>query len=175
MEPRGSINNQPRSECRSRRAAGPAAAPSHGLPRCAAGGRGSPGSASPATNARFDEPTPQHIFAEIEAQPPLMRPQAAKAYLGKAVDWPMTFANANEEPAGQARALFRFGPHEIKLITGNVPLSRYPQLRSMRAGERLRVRGTIRKIDTLFIELDISELVLAQPTHALADSAKEEL
>ena len=38
----------------------------------------------------------------------------------------------------------------------------FPQLRSLHSGERLRVRGTIRKIDTLSIELEITELLLGQ-------------
>ncbi len=113
---------------------------------------------------------PAKIFAEIETQPPLMRQQAAQTYIGKVINWPVIFSNASEQPSGQAHLIFCFGSHHINMITGNVSLSDYPQLRSLRSGERLRVRGTIRKIDQLFIELDISKLVFAQPTHALADS-----
>jgi len=113
---------------------------------------------------------PATIFAEIQAQPPLMRQEAAKAYIGKMVNWPVTFANASEQSSGQAHLIFRFDPHDMSMITGNVLLSDYPQLRALRSGERLRVRGTIRKIDQLFIELDISKLVF---THSSAPVSAE--
>ena len=103
---------------------------------------------------------PVTIFTEVEAQPPLMRQQASKAYVGKTVNWPVIFANASEQPSGQAHLIFRFDEHNVRMIVGEVPLTQYPQLRSLRSGERLRVRGTIRKIDVLFIELEIQELLL---------------
>jgi len=104
----------------------------------------------------------------MQAQPPLMRQEAAKAYLGKMVNWPVTFANASEQSSGQAHLIFCFDSYGINMITGNVLLSDYPQLRALRSGERLRVRGAIRKIDQLFIELDISKLVFA---HSSAPAA----
>ena len=119
------------------------------------------------TSSRLD---PVAILAEIQAQPPLMRQEAAKAYIGRMVNWPVTFANASEQSSGLAHLIFRFDSHHINMITGNVSLSDYPQLRALRSGERLRVRGTIRKIDQLFIELDIIKLVFTQPAPVLADS-----
>ena len=48
------------------------------------------------------------------------------------------------------------------MIIGEVGLDKYPRLRMMRPGEPLRIRGTIRKIDALSIELEITELQFAQ-------------
>lgn len=107
------------------------------------------------------------IFAEIEAQPPLMRPQAAKAYLGKLVDWLVIFANASEH-SGQAHLILRSDPHGVRMITGKVLLVEHPELRSLHSGEQIRVRGRIRKIDNLSIELEINQLVFAPATRAPA-------
>jgi len=103
---------------------------------------------------------PATIFAEIKAQPPLMRPQATQAYLGRSVDWSVIFANASEQPSGRAHLIFRFNQHDMGMITGAASLAQYPQLRSLRSGERIQVRGRIRKIDTLSIELEIRDLGL---------------
>ena len=113
---------------------------------------------------------PLTIFAKIEEQPPLMRPEAIKAYLGKEVSCSATFADAREQKPGQVHVVCWCEPKSSKLVVGDVPLADYPQLRQLRVGERLRVRGTIRKIDTLSIELDIGKIIFAQLTHALADS-----
>ena len=104
-------------------------------------------------------PIPSQIYADIEAQPPLMRAEAARAYIGAEVDWPVTFADGHETDPGQARLSFRFKPNEVRTVVGEASLSRYPQLRSMRVGEPLHVRGNIHKINTLIIELDITDLL----------------
>lgn len=106
------------------------------------------------------------IFAAIEAQPPLMRPQAACAYRGLEGDWPLTFANAQEGRSGEVRLYFNIEPHSIKLVSGNVSLRKYPQLRQLQVGTPIRVHGTIRNIDALFIKLDIRNLVFAKAAEA---------
>lgn len=113
---------------------------------------------------------PSAIYAEINSHPPLMREQAKAAYIGREVDWPATFTDASEQPGEKASLMFYFEERDVRAVTGVVSLSEYPQLRSLHSDERLRVRGTIRKIDQLFIELDISKLVFAQSTHVLAGS-----
>jgi len=103
------------------------------------------------------------IFADIKAQPPLMREQAAKAYLGQEVDWALTFTNGSEEPIGRAWLMLRRNPRDLELIVGGVSLATYPSLRSLRPGEPVRVRGRIRKANPLYIELEITDLLLHQP------------
>ena len=107
------------------------------------------------------------IIEEIQAQPPLMRPQAARAYHGIEGEWVLTFANAQEGPSGQARLYFTAEPHAMKMINGRVSLRKYPQLRQLQVGAPVRVRGTIRRIEPLFIELDIRDLVFAKPAEAI--------
>ena len=109
---------------------------------------------------------PSHIFAEMDAQPPLMRSQVVARYIGMEVDWLITLANGSEDHSGQAHLLFQFDSRSVRMVTGEVSLSEYPQLRATRAGSPLRIRGTIRKITTLSIELEIAELLLAQTTEA---------
>ena len=107
---------------------------------------------------------PSKIFAKIAACPPLMREQASIAYIGKTVTWSAIFVNGYEQSSGQVRLTFQPEPNEIKFIGATVRLSDYPWLKSTRAGETIHVRGRIKKIDTLCIELERSELLLAQPT-----------
>ena len=106
---------------------------------------------------------PTGIFAEMDAQPPLMRQQAAAAYLGKEVCWSLIFSNATQH-GGQARLIFRFDPQSVRMVVGGVLLSSYPSLMRAHAGENALVRGRIRKIDDLSIELEIQELILAHST-----------
>ena len=111
---------------------------------------------------------PSAIFKAIEAQPPLMRPQAARAYRGMESDWPLTFANAQARRSGEARLYFNFEPHAImKMVSGSVSLRKYPQLRQLQVGTPIRVRGRIQKVDTFFIELEIRDLVFAKAAEAV--------
>ena len=105
-------------------------------------------------------PTPSQIFADIEAQPPLMRPQTARAYRGMAVDWSLTFANAKADRAGEVSVYFHSESHRLSMVTGKVSLRRYPQLKQLRIGTLVHVRGKIREADTLFIELELTDLLL---------------
>lgn len=109
---------------------------------------------------------PAQIFWEIEAQPPLMRPQVARAYRGMDVDWPLTFANAKAGRTGEASVYFHYESHRLSLVTGDVLLRKYPQLKQLRIGAPVQVRGRIRTADTLFIELDIRDLVFAKAAKA---------
>ena len=113
--------------------------------------------------------TPEEIFAEFEAQPPLARRRSMQRYLGVEMDYPVTFADAWEADNETVRIALRFEPHSVRGIVGNVALADYPQLEHLRAGEPLRVRGRIRSVSTLWIELDISELLFcleAEPSIA---------
>jgi hypothetical protein len=97
-----------------------------------------------------------------------MRPQAAQAYQGMDVDWVMTFANAKAGRVGEVSVFFNAKPHGIGvgMVTGDVSLRRYPQLKQLRAGTPVHLRGAIRKVDALFNDLEITELLLTQPTAA---------
>ena len=109
---------------------------------------------------------PSAIFSEIEAQPPLMRPQAARAYQGMEGNWPLTFPNAQEGRSGQAHLYFNFEPHAMRLIRGTASLRKYPQLKQLQVGAPVRVRGRIQKVDAFFISLDIRDLAFAKAAEA---------
>lgn len=121
---------------------------------------------SPKRQAKAGSLEPSAIFREIEAQPPLMRSQAARAYQGMEGDWPLTFANAQEGRSGEAHLYFNFEPHALRMIRGNVSLRKYPQLRQLHVGTPVRVRGRIQKIDAFFINLEIQDLVFAKAAEA---------
>ena len=113
--------------------------------------------------SEVDSIEPAGIFAEIDAQPPLMRDQLASAYIGREVYWALVFANGREDRPGEAWLMFRYNPHHVRMITGIASLSDYPSLRSLRSGETVLVRGRIRKIDVLLsIELEIQDIVFSK-------------
>lgn len=104
----------------------------------------------------------------MDAQPPLMRQQAAAVYLGREVCWSLRFSNATEPSQGQTRLIFRFDSHSVRMVVGDIALSSYPSMMSARVNENMLVRGRVRKIDNLCIELEIHDLVLSrtlQTTH----------
>ena len=103
---------------------------------------------------------PAEIFAEMDAQPPLVRQQAAAIYLDREVCWSLRFANATEPNQGQAHLIFRFDPYDIRMVVGDILLSEYPSMMGARVEENVLVRGRIRKIDNLCIKLEIHDLVL---------------
>ena len=89
-----------------------------------------------------------------------MRQEAANAYLGKDVGWFVVYRNAYTISSSRVQLLFAYEASHAPVITGTVALSEYPQLKRLRAGETVQVRGTIRNVDMLQISLDITELVL---------------
>lgn len=112
--------------------------------------------------------TPEEIFAEFEAQPPLMRPRFAEKYVGMEINWLVRLADAWQ--AGKnTRVAFHVDTLGIHAIGGEVPRAQYPQLEYLHAREPLRIRGRIRSVSSLWIELDISELLFcldAEPSLA---------
>ena len=109
---------------------------------------------------------PSEIFAKIEACPPLMRDQTMQRYIGRTVNWLLTFRNGSTNDRGQARLIFNTQPDGIRMIAGTAPLSKYPGLKSLPSGESVRVRGRIRKIDSVCVNLDITELELPTSVEA---------
>ena len=101
---------------------------------------------------------PSVIFKEIEEQPPLMRPNAARAYRGMEADWVLKFANAKPERSDKVSVYFNVEPHDIRMVTGSVSLRKYPELEKLPVGAPVRVCGRIQKADTLFIELEIRDM-----------------
>ena len=96
---------------------------------------------------------PEEIFAEIKAQPPLMRERAKSTFIGKEIDWVLTLVDGWEKGRGYARLMFRRQPSDVGFVAANVPLSDCPWLKHTHAGETIRLRGSIADGDTLTIEL----------------------
>lgn len=109
---------------------------------------------------------PVEIFAAIDAQPPLMRKEAANAYIGKEVHWALTFSDGSEEHQGQASLAFHFDTRDIRMVLGRVLLSDYPSLKSMQSDEAVLVHGRVQKISAMFLELEIRDLVFAKAAEA---------
>lgn len=101
---------------------------------------------------------PTEIYAEIDSRPPLTRTEAARAYAGKDVDWTLWYVFGRERSSGQVHLAFQIARQEVRMAAGTVALSDYPWLKSLRADQAVRVRGKIRHIGTLTIEVDIAEL-----------------
>lgn len=112
---------------------------------------------------------PMEIFAEIEAQPPFMRTEAIQRYLGREVEWILTFRDGYESQPGQAHLMLQFASHDIRHVATTVALENYPRLKNARSGQLVQVHGRILRIGTLNIELQMIELAFcAEPADALA-------
>ena len=99
---------------------------------------------------------PSAIFAEIKSYPPLMREEVQRPYIGREVEWRLAFSGGSIRE-GQASLCF-FIRQEFGMVVGDVPLARYPWLKSLPSDETVRIGGRIRKIDPSTIHLDISRL-----------------
>jgi len=109
---------------------------------------------------------PSQLFAHLEAQPPLMRASAGNAYVGKEVNWNLMFVDGSERVTGKASLIFDTGVLGDRMIRGDVSLTEHPYLRSLPSGEPVRVRGTIRRVDALFVELEVAEMTLVRTVGA---------
>ena len=109
---------------------------------------------------------PADIFATIEARPPLMRKEAAASFIGREVNWTLTFSNGSEERPGQAWLIFRSDPHNMRMVAGYASLADHPSLKTLQRNETVLVSGWVRKIDALYIELEIRDLVFAKAAAA---------
>ena len=101
------------------------------------------------------------IFEEIQAQPPLMRQEIRDTFIGKEVEWLLTFANGSVS-RGQAEVYFNAGPRDSGMVAGTASLAEYPWLKSLRVGEAVRVHGRINCVQALMIDLDILELSIPE-------------
>ena len=108
---------------------------------------------------------PGVIFETINACPPLMRQKKGNTFIGKQVDWLLTFRNGSETQ-GQAHLMFDIAPYQVRIVTGTVSLADYPWLKSLDAGEAVRVQGRIQSIDPMSIELKVLKLRLSEVAHA---------
>jgi len=105
---------------------------------------------------------PETIYSDIDSYPPLMREERKRAYVGKEVKWQVTLADGYKD-RGRVRLTFHCEPSVLRLVSGTVRLSEYPWLRSLRADEPVQVRGRIRRLGGMAIELDILELSIPEP------------
>ena len=101
--------------------------------------------------------TPAEIYAEVESHPPLMQEEAKGKYLGQEVEWFLTFFSGSLYE-DQVHLMFHHESRRIGWVTGVVPLSDHLWLKTLRAEEPVQVRGRIRSIDAMAINLDILEL-----------------
>ena len=97
-------------------------------------------------------PEPREIFTTIGARPPHLREQAKTAYLGKEVDWLLTFVDGWEERGESARLAFRQERGGVRFVVTRLALAD-PWLWLLRSGEPVRVHGRIADIGAQSIEL----------------------
>jgi hypothetical protein len=110
--------------------------------------------------------TPAGIFAELEKLPPLQREEIAKNYVGINVDWdaePYSAKRVQKEGSDTKLVDLCFRSTDDKLIwCDKVDISNYPEFKIMKTGTKVRVTGTISRIDP---ELVSSTLVSSFECH----------
>ena len=109
------------------------------------------------TTTKTKQLEPSDIFEEIQAQPPLMRQEIRDTFIGREVEWLLTFANGSVS-RGRAEVYFNAAPHDIGMVVGTASVAEYPWLKSLRDGEAVHVRGRICRVEALMIHLDKLEL-----------------
>ena len=105
---------------------------------------------------------PSDIFAEVESARPVLREALRSTFVGDDVKWLLTFGNgwALDE---RAQLTLYFDPDSIRRVIGTVWLPDHPWLGMLRANDALQVRGRIRRVDAVSIELDVLELGIPEP------------
>ena len=100
---------------------------------------------------------PLAIYANIESHPPLMREEAQQPYLGKEVDWRLTFAHGSAK-GDEVHVSFFVRSPKARLVAGDVRLTDHPWLKSLHVNEPVRVHGRIREVSDVAIYLHIDHL-----------------
>ena len=111
---------------------------------------------------------PSHIYQDVESHPPLMQEEAQRKYIGQEVEWRLAFFSGSMQQ-DQAHLMFRCELRQVRPfggITGTVSLSSYPWLKTLPADEPVLVKGRIRRVNSMTIELDILELSIPEPATA---------
>jgi hypothetical protein len=98
-------------------------------------------------------PTPEQISAEIAANPPMERTQAAKRYEGLHIDWQVRLEAIYPDDDG-VLAMIRFsrGEHRgFPVIQCKIETKAYPDLKILHEGSIFRMEGRIAKADQFTI------------------------
>jgi hypothetical protein len=101
-------------------------------------------------------PTPARIMRALKRVPALQRDEIiASTYLGMRVFWKTRFfdaLNINQDPIRQfsftQRGWHRFSRLDHP-IYGHIDISRHPETRALRRGQRVDLYGTIANVDTV--------------------------
>lgn len=122
------------------------------------------GQLEPTIQERVHRITYAEIRAAFTSAPPLQRATVAKSYEGIRVQWDGRLSNATHEKDNYKLAV-RIPPAYFDLVFGVVPASSYPELKSIRQDQPVRITGTIANVDSIAIELSDMELEIL-PTPA---------
>jgi len=106
-------------------------------------------------------PTANEIRQQIYALPLLQQPAARRSYVGLRVKWPAQIENLHQSRSkdGIVGVSMRYGDESWgATLYGEVELDKYPRLKSIYDGERVKVMGTIGEVQTGVIWLDLIRL-----------------
>jgi hypothetical protein len=105
--------------------------------------------------------TPCEIVDAIRSQTPMMREEMAKQYIDVPVDWQLLFYNASlrdERIRVMANPKERLFPSVVFWL----PSDRQGELKTLPQDAPIRLKGTIKEIDGLQIELDNAEMIIVR-------------
>jgi hypothetical protein len=114
---------------------------------------------------RIHRITYQEISAAYNNAPPLQRPDISKSYEGIRVQWEGEFSSAWHSGENY-RISIRVPPGRFSQshARGEVPAESYPELRTIREDQPVRITGTIAKVESYSVELsDIDLEILHTP------------
>jgi hypothetical protein len=119
-------------------------------------------SPTPVQSPSADAMTPAGIMATLDKVTPMMREDLAKSYIGVPVDWKLPFfvAETSERFDGKKMIpLHSLWPQgeQGPFVTGELPVERAAELKTVAKGETVRVKGTIKAVYSSSISVEVSE------------------
>lgn len=97
-----------------------------------------------------EKPEPNQIMAEIKALPPVQSEKASKNYEGLLVKWRVTYSFVTTRDwDGTTDLYFKYGSSHVQIVC-NVDLEQYPIMKTLKQGHKMRVAGTIERVEFPF-------------------------
>jgi MinD-like ATPase involved in chromosome partitioning or flagellar assembly len=110
-----------------------------------------------------ERPSPREIYDKVQELPILSRKEYEASYVGHLVRWPVTLAAVNQRGgAERAMLMAQDGDHFVPHIICEISVSDHPQLKRLRDGAPLVIRGKIADISGTEIQLEDVKLTFPE-------------
>lgn len=118
--------------------------------------------------------TPTDIYDNLDKLPPFQVKQASSNYRGRKIKWDVQFSNTysilgihyvHSHPAGKP----------LNTISFRISLRRYPEIKTMKRGDKFIVQGTIFSVDTFSVNLKNCRLFFSNEKPKLVQEISKQI